>query len=281
MNIEQNNMLVLPDSIGDSDFAKIAQSFGQDDGPAENARLPRLAIEQSSDDDEGNRLPKGDFRLRAEGSTFYLKKPQVRLFIRVFGYDVYNATEGEWGCRTVLKPSLKDEFLDTDGGLKCGKLSKAEVDALEATSIEKALQKSIKCSQVIYGVVERGSGTNLSDPDTPVDMAGTPFIWSVKGSSFIPISNFFRSLTKQKKLMMKEVVELNTKRHKNGTVVYYTADAETKNSVDFDEDNKTMLKVCIDDINDYNSFIIKEYRKAAKLQSTSDELNVDAELQVA
>ena len=32
MNIEQNNMLVLPDSIGDNDFAKIAQSFGQDDG---------------------------------------------------------------------------------------------------------------------------------------------------------------------------------------------------------------------------------------------------------
>ena len=81
--------------------------------------------------------------------------------------------------------------------------------------------------------------------------------------------------------MMKEVVNLSTKRMKNGSVVYYQADAETKSAVDFTEVDRDTLKIFIDDINNYNSFIIKEYKKAVKLQSTSDELDVDAELQVA
>ena len=127
--LPEDNVIVIPDNINDQEFEKLAKATGQDDF-SQADRIPRLSIEQSSDDSEGNSIPRGKYRLWIDNSTYYINNPTVRLFLRMFGYSVYDQSENRFSNRTVLKPSLKDAFPDTTGGLKCGKLGREEIESL-------------------------------------------------------------------------------------------------------------------------------------------------------
>jgi hypothetical protein len=142
--------MITMDDLNEENMAKIAAMIGQTDNrPATQQGLPRLAIEQQSENDDGEPLPKGSFRVRLDNNTVYSKEISVRMFVRYYSYDLWNQQSPEDSIRTVLAPSLSDDFPDTSGGMKCGKLSKQEVEGLSTNSLEHAKQKSIKCTQVV------------------------------------------------------------------------------------------------------------------------------------
>ena len=141
-----DNEITTFTEINDGNLEKIAALIGQTGlGKPTNIGLPRLAIEQMADNDDGDRLPKGEFRVRSGDQNIYIKTPVVRLYARYFSYGAYNTENPKDSIQTVMKPSLKEEFPDSKGGLKCGKLTKDEVEALPKNSPKLALQKSIKC----------------------------------------------------------------------------------------------------------------------------------------
>jgi hypothetical protein len=125
-----SNMITM-DDLNEENMAKLAAMVGQTETRATTTQgLPRLAIEQQADNDDGEPLPKGSFRIRLDNSTVYAKEITVRMFVRYYSYDLWNQNSPEDSIRTVLAPSLSDDFPDTSGGMKCGKLSKQEVEGL-------------------------------------------------------------------------------------------------------------------------------------------------------
>jgi len=274
-NIEDNVLVIVPENL--DEFENIAKATGQDDF-AQSERIPRLSIEQSVDDSEGNPIPRGKYRLKVDNTTYYMNTPVVRFFLRMFGYSVYDVNENRFSNRTVLKPSLRDAFPDITGGLKCGKLGREEIESLSDTSIEKALQKSIRCAQTIYGVIESGKAYKAGSPKKTVDMAGTPFIWSVRGASFIPVSDFIKGLTDHKKIMLKTSVKLATERMQRGSVTYYQAKVTETGEPHFGDDDLDILSTFADDVNSYNTYVLKEHKDAKKLLDVQADLDVEVEL---
>ena len=274
-NIEDNVLVIVPENL--DEFENIAKATGQDDF-AQSERIPRLSIEQSVDDSEGNPIPRGKYRLKIDNTTYYMNTPVVRFFLRMFGYSVYDVNENRFSNRTVLKPSLRDAFPDITGGLKCGKLGREEIESLSDTSIEKALQKSIRCAQTIYGVIESGKAYKAGSPKKTVDMAGTPFIWSVRGASFIPVSDFIKGLTDHKKIMLKTSVKLATERMQRGSVTYYQAKVTETGEPHFGDDDLDILSTFADDVNSYNTYVLKEHKDAKKLLDVQADLDVEVEL---
>ena len=275
--LPEETALVIPESLNEQDFENLAKLTGQDDF-AKEERIPRLSIEQSSDDNDGNPVPRGKYRLWVDGSNYYMDTPVVRLFLRMFGYSVYDPSENRFANRTVLKPSLRDVFPDIQGGDKCGKLSRDEMETLADNSIEKALQKSIRCAQTIYGVIQSGKAYKADNPKKKIDMDGTPFMWTVRGASFVPVSDAIKEMTDHKKIMLKTPLKLSTERMQRGSVTYFQAKVAETGEPTFGENDVEILSSFAEDVNKYNNYVLKEHKDARKLLDAQDDLDVEAEL---
>lgn len=268
------------EDFNDENVAKIAAMIGQVDVNANaTVGLPRLAIEQQNETKEGETLPKGAFRLRMGDKSIYSKEMELRLFVRYYSYDLWNNEQPELSVRTVLAPSLSDDFPDTSGGNKCGKLSKDEVSGLSVNSIEHAKQKSIKCTQVVYGVVTSAPDAKTVEGEE-VDLKGTPFIWAARGSAFMPVANYIREVPSTK-LMFGQKAKLATKRNVNGSVIYYTPIFDKPKPVKVESGDIDLLNTFMEDIDKWNVRVIKEYRDRKDAVLSRDDLDVANSLEAA
>jgi len=268
------------EDFNDENVAKIAAMIGQVDVNSNAAvGLPRLAIEQQNETKEGETLPKGAFRLRMGDKSIYSKEMELRLFVRYYSYDLWNNEQPELSVRTVLAPSLSDDFPDTSGGNKCGKLSKDEVSGLPVNSIEHAKQKSIKCTQVVYGVVTSAPDAKTVEGEE-VELKGTPFIWAARGSAFMPVANYIREVPSTK-LMFGQKAKLATKRNVNGSVIYYTPVFDKPKPVKVENGDIELLNTFMEDIDKWNVRVIKEYRDRKDAVLSRDDLDVANSLEAA
>ena len=75
--------IITMEDLNEENMAKLAAMVGQTETRATTTQgLPRLAIEQQADNDDGEPLPKGSFRIRLDNSTVYAKEITVRMFVR-------------------------------------------------------------------------------------------------------------------------------------------------------------------------------------------------------
>ena len=272
--------IVKIDEVNEENLAKVAAMIGQSDSNRSVATgLPRLAIEQQNENTEGDTLPKGSFRFKMGDQTVYSKDIEIRLFVRYYSYDLWNNENPEASIRTVLAPSLGDDFPDTNGGNKCGKLSKDEISTLPANSIEHAKQKMIKATQVIYGMVSSGTGSSIDDADNKVDLAGTTFIWSARGSAFMPVANYIREIPANK-IMFGQKVKISTKRNVNGSVVYYTPAFDKPKSVKVSNEDIDLLNTFMEDIKKWNEKVLKQFHENKENVLSREDLDVANELEV-
>ena len=271
--------LVKIDDI-EANMAKIAEMIGQKDTSNSNASqgYPRLAIEQQNENTNGDVLPKGSYRFKVSGKSVYTKDVEVRFFVRYYGYDFYNNENPEESVRTVLQPSLSDDFPDTAGGDRCGKLSKDEVAALPANSIEHARQKNLKATQVVYGLGAKGKGETVHGDE--LNLAGTPFVWSARGSAFMPVANFIREIPGNK-IMFSQRAKLATKRNVNGSVIYYTPVFEKPQTIKVSEEDITMLNEFMEDIKGWNDRVLKDYNEKKENVLLKEDLDVAKDLESA
>ena len=275
-----NDVLTLKD-ISNENLDKVAAMIGQKDNRkgGANTGFPRLAIEQQNENDSGDVLPKGSFRLKTGNDVLYAKDLEVRLFVRYYSYDLWNNSNPELSVRTVLQPSLSDNFPDTSGGERCGKLSKDEIAALPKNSIEHARQSNIKATQVVYGVVHKGSATR-AESDDEVDVSGTPFIWSARDSAFMPVANYIREIPSNK-IMFSQKVKISTSRNKNGTVIYYTPVFDKPAGVQVKDKDIELVKSFMEDIGRWNDRVLKEYNERKESVLSKEDLEVSDVLEEA
>ena len=272
--------MITMDDLNEANMAKLAAMVGQTETRSNVQQgLPRLAIEQQADNDDGEPLPKGSFRIRLDNNTVYAKEITVRMFVRYYSYDLWNQNSPEDSVRTVLSPSLSDDFPDTSGGMKCGKLNKQEVEALSTNSLEHAKQKSIKCTQVIYGVIA-GAKDATDTTGEAVDLKGTPFIWSARGSAFMPVANYIREVPSNK-IIFGQKVSIATKRNKNGGITYYTPVFDKPQPVKIVDEDVETLNTFMKDIEKWNERVLKQYNERKENVIAMDDLDVAKALENA
>jgi len=250
-------------NINNMSDEQIKQAIGQDDGSSSGISIPRLGINRSPEDDDGNQLPVGHlFTYDASvGQNVFGKPVTFRPFISAMQYMHYDPEKSEYVNRSIIFKNWKEEAIDILGGTKCGKIPFKERSSL--TPEQLAEQRTIRCYRLLYGLLSF-SGKKANGEDHTI--ANLPVLWRVTGTAFAPVGSALDQVNKRKKLMFTTTFSIDSKRQKKGGNVYYTpeisvnADANLKMS----KEDVDTLSVFQDVINTENAEVVDLYKAAKK-----------------
>ena len=256
---------------------QIMQAIGQDDGSNLGSNIPRLAINRTPEDDDGNQLPVGHFYTydSSIGQNVFGKPVTLRPFISAMQYMHYDAEKGEYINRSIIFKSWKEEAIDILGGTKCGKIPFKERSTLTPEQLEQ--QRTIRCYKLVYGLLSFKDGKTAQGNSHNIE--NLPVLYRVTGTAFSPVSAALDQLKKRKKLMFNCTFSLETKRQKKGGNVFYVpeigvnADANLQLS---DADMET-LKVFQESIDTENAEVVDAYN-TAKTKKANGSDKIDAQI---
>jgi len=256
---------------------QIMQAIGQDDGSNLGNNIPRLAINRTPEDDDGNQLPVGHFYTYDSniGQNVFGKPVTLRPFISAMQYMHYDAEKGEYINRSIIFKSWKEEAIDILGGTKCGKIPFKERSTLTPEQLEQ--QRTIRCYKLVYGLLSFKDGKTAQGNSHSIE--NLPVLYRVTGTAFSPVSAALDQLKKRKKLMFNCTFSLETKRQKKGGNVFYVpeigvnADANLQLS---DADMET-LKVFQESIDTENAEVVDAYN-TAKTKKANGSDKIDAQI---
>ncbi len=257
-------------NINNMSDEQIMQAIGQDDGSSKGINIPRLGINRSPEDDDGNQLPVGHLYTydASVGQNVFGKPITFRPFISAMQYMHYDPEKGEYVNRSIIFKNWKEEAIDILGGTRCGKIPFKERSSL--TPEQLAEQRTIRCYRLLYGILSfKGKKANGEDHT----VSNLPVLWRVTGTAFAPVGSALDQVTKRKKLMYTTTFSIDSKRQKKGGNVFYipeisvNADANLQMSK---EDMET-LTVFQDIINTENAEVVDLYKAAKKGQPTSSD----------
>ena len=249
---------------------QIMQAIGQDDGSNGGINIPRLGINRSPEDDDGNQLPVGHLFTydSSVGQNVFGKPVTFRPFISAMQYMHYDPEKGEYVNRSIIFKNWKEEAIDILGGTRCGKVPFKERTSL--TPEQLAEQRTIRCYRLLYGILSfKGKKANGEDHE----VANLPVLWRVTGTAFAPVGSALDQVNKRKKLMFTTTFSIDSKRQKKGGNVYYTPEISVNADANLQMSKEDMetLTVFQDIINTENAEVVDLYKAAKKGQPTSSD----------
>ena len=264
----------IMDVVKSSDREALMALMGQ--GPSEDkpkTGLTRLNINYDTDDDEGNTLKKGTWKIFHEGEYVYADSVTFRPMARYYEWSVYDAEEQKISCRSTQEPSLEHQFPDTLGGNKCGRLTKSEETELGDEHPRTLASRLATCNQVFYAVIsmkgKTASGKNVEVKDLPV-------VSYFKRSGFRPAREAIEKIPKGTAIF-EQVFELTTKRHKMGSVTYFTPIFTPTKTVKMTEDDFQLSGMFLQTIAASNHRILDEHKEARKQIASEKEVDLAAD----
>jgi len=256
---------------------QIMQAIGQDDGSNLGTNIPRLAINRTPEDDDGNQLPVGHFYTYDSniGQNVFGKPVTLRPFISAMQYMHYDAEKGEYINRSIIFKSWKEEAIDILGGTRCGKIPFKERSTLTPEELER--QRTIRCYKLVYGLLSFKDGKTAQGNAHSVE--NLPVLYRVTGTAFSPVSAALDQLKKRKKLMFNCTFSLDTKRQKKGGNVFYIPEigVNADTNLQLSDTDMETLKVFQESIDIENAEVVDLYNTAkTKQPNVSDK--IDAEI---
>jgi len=257
-------------NINNMSDEQIKQAIGQDDGSSSGISIPRLGINRSPEDDDGNQLPVGHLFTydSSVGQNVFGKPVTFRPFISAMQYMHYDPEKSEYVNRSIIFKNWKEEAIDILGGTKCGKIPFKERSSL--TPEQLAEQRTIRCYRLLYGVLSfKGKKANGEDHE----VVNLPCLWRVTGTAFAPVGSALDQINKRKKLMFTTTFSIDSKRQKKGGNVYYTPEISVNADANLQMSKEDMetLTVFQDVINTENTEVVDLYKAAKKGQPTSSD----------
>ena len=249
---------------------QIMQAIGQDDGSNMGTNIPRLTINRTPEDDDGNQLPVGHFSTYDSnvGQNVYGKPITFRPFISAMQYMHYDADKGEYVNRSIIFKSWKEEAIDILGGTRCGKIPFKDRSTLTPEELEQ--QRTIRCYKLVYGLLSFNNGKTAQGNAHNVE--NLPALYRVTGTAFSPVSAALDQLKKRKKLMFNCTFTIDTKRQKKGGNVFYVPEisVNAEENLQLSDMDMETLKVFQDSITTENTEIIAGYNKAKNSKDKID-----------
>ena len=257
---------------------QIMQAIGQDDGSNAGSNIPRLAINRTPEDDDGNQLPVGHYYTYDSkvGQNVFGKPATLRPFVSAMQYMHYDAEKGEYINRSIIFKSWKEEAIDILGGTKCGKIPFKERSTLTPEQLEQ--QRTIRCYKLVYGLLSFKDGKTAQGEPHVVE--NLPVLYRVTGTAFSPVTSALDQLKKRKKLMFNCTFSLDTKRQKKGGNVFYVPEiaVNADANLQLSDDDMETLKVFQESIDVENKEVVDLYN-AAKSESNKKQTDkIDAEI---
>ena len=257
-------------NINNMSDEQIKQAIGQDDGSSSGISIPRLGINRSPEDDDGNQLPVGHLFTydSSVGQNVFGKPVTFRPFISAMQYMHYDPEKGEYVNRSIIFKNWKEEAIDILGGTRCGKIPFKERSSL--TPEQLAEQRTIRCYRLLYGILSfKGKKANGEDHE----VANLPVLWRVTGTAFAPVGSALDQVNKRKKLMFTTTFSIDSKRQKKGGNVFYIPEISVNADANLEMSKEDMetLTVFQDIINTENTEIVDLYKAAKKGQPTSSD----------
>ena len=257
-------------NINNMSDEQIMQAIGQDDGSSNGVNIPRLGINRSPEDDDGNQLPVGHlFTYDASvGQNVFGKPVTFRPFISAMQYMHYDPEKGEYVNRSIIFKNWKEEAIDILGGTRCGKIPFKERSSL--TPEQLAEQRTIRCYRLLYGILSfKGKKANGEDHE----VTNLPVLWRVTGTAFAPVGSALDQVNKRKKLMFTTTFSIDSKRQKKGGNVFYIPEISVNADANLEMSKEDMetLTVFQDIINTENAEVVDLYKAAKKGQPTSSD----------
>jgi len=256
---------------------QIMEAIGQDDGSSMGTNIPRLSINRTPEDDDGNQLPVGHFSTydSSIGQNVYGKPITFRPFISAMQYMHYDADKGEYVNRSIIFKSWKEEAIDILGGTRCGKIPFKDRSTLTPQELEQ--QRTIRCYKLVYGLLSFNNGKTAQGNAHNVE--NLPALYRVTGTAFSPVSAALDQLKKRKKLMFNCTFTIDTKRQKKGGNVFYVPEigVNAEENLQLSDMDMETLKVFQDSINEENTEVIAAYNKAKNSKSNVKD-KIDAEI---
>ena len=252
---------------------QIMSMIGQEKSSTGNF-LPKLAINRFPENDDGAEVPVGSYGVYVPelDSMAYGKPVTFRPFMNAYQYMKYDADKNEYSNRSIIFKSWKDEAIDIQGGVRCGKIPAKELANL--SDEERMEQKAIKCYRLVYGLVSFKGSLPGGDPAEVINL---PVLWKVTGSNFKPVGEAIESLRRRGKVMFNHTLTLKSKKKKAGSNVFYVSDISVDaDEVEFSDKEKEILLGFQDTINTENEEIVELWRQAKKAEPVSVQA-VDAE----
>jgi hypothetical protein len=245
---------------------QIMSMIGQEKSSTGNF-LPKLAINRFPENDDGAEVPVGSYGVYVPelDSMAYGKPVTFRPFMNAYQYMKYDAEKNEYSNRSIIFKSWKDEAIDIQGGVRCGKIPAKELANL--SDEERMKQKAIKCYRLVYGLVSfKGSLPGGAD----AEVTNLPVLWKVTGSNFKPVGEAIESLRRRGKVMFNHTLTLKSKKKKAGSNVFYVSDISVdSDEVQFSDKEKEILLAFQDTINTENEEIVELWRQAKKAEPVS------------
>ena len=256
---------------------QIMQAIGQDDGSNLGNNIPRLAINRTPEDDDGNQLPVGHFYTYDSniGQNVFGKPVTLRPFISAMQYMHYDAEKGEYVNRSIIFKSWKEEAIDILGGTRCGKIPFKERSTLTPEELER--QRTIRCYKLVYGLLSFKDGKTAQGNAHSVE--NLPVLYRVTGTAFSPVSAALDQLKKRKKLMFNCTFSLETKRQKKGGNVFYVPEigVNADTNLQLSDVDMETLKVFQESIDTENAEVVDAYN-SAKTKKANGSDKIDAEI---
>ena len=242
---------------------QIMQAIGQDDGSNRGVNIPRLGINRSPEDDDGNQLPVGHLFTydSTVGQNVFGKPVTFRPFISAMQYMHYDPEKSEYVNRSIIFKNWKEEAIDILGGTKCGKIPFKERPSL--TPEQLAEQRTIRCYRLLYGLLSfKGKKANGEGHE----VTNLPVLWRVTGTAFAPVGSALDQINKRKKLMFTCTFSIDSKRQKKGGNVYYTPEISVNADANLEMSKEEMetLGVFQEVINTENAQVVSLYNDAKK-----------------
>jgi hypothetical protein len=250
-------------NINNMSDEQIMQAIGQDDGSSKGINIPRLGINRSPEDDDGNQLPVGHLFTydSSVGQNVFGKPVTFRPFISAMQYMHYDPEKSEYVNRSIIFKNWKEEAIDILGGTKCGKIPFKERSSL--TPEQLAEQRTIRCYRLLYGVLSfKGKKANGEDHE----LVNLPCLWRVTGTAFAPVGSALDQINKRKKLMFTCTFSIDSKRQKKGGNVYYTPEISVNADANLSMSKEEMetLSTFQEAINMENTEVVSLYNDAKK-----------------
>ena len=267
-----NEMDALVAALQNDNTDELKKLTGQGEGGGDRVGLPRLGINYDQETEDGNPLVRGHWKIMVDGEFLYAPEVKIQSLMRMFEYSMWDAeaNEGRGGfsCKSVQKPSFGGTFPDTEGGNKCGRLTRDEEEKLNDQDPAYLKSRAVICNQVIYGTI---SGTFKDGAGKEVKIDKKPMIAYFKKSGFKPIADFISGLGRQDKVMAHCEITLRTHKNKKGSVTYWTPVPTLSGTVGLTEDDKHLVVKFDQTIRAHNDSVLREFKEAQKLLLSEDD----------
>lgn len=257
---------------------KVMAMIGQDSAPT--TTLATMRTNREPEDDDGNKLPMGSYRIdNCSVGTIFGKPVSFRPLYTAMQYKKYDENNEDNNYKSIMFTSWSDEIPDTNGTQRCGSIPRKKREGLSQQEIDE--QDKIKCFKYTWGLATMkgvsATGKELSITDEPV-------LYSASGTNFIPMQEIIQGISQRNEVMINCILEFyDTQREKKGSNIWYVAkikESFTKPPALTEEQLKhlNMFKSIRESENAYVMGLYKEKQK-----STEDVLDDDivAELETA